>query len=29
MPHLLEATNALRARIRAEGLEGKIRLDWY
>ena len=29
MPHLLEATNALRTRIREEGLEGKIRLDWY
>jgi len=29
MPHLLEATHALRARIRREGLEGKIRLDWY
>jgi FkbM family methyltransferase len=29
IPHLLEATNALRARIRREGLEPKIRLDWY
>ena len=29
MPHLLEATNALRARTREEGLEGKIRLDRY
>jgi len=29
MPHLLEATNTLRARIREERLEEKIRLDWY
>jgi FkbM family methyltransferase len=29
MPHLREATNTLRARIRSERLESKIRLDWY
>jgi FkbM family methyltransferase len=29
MPNLLEATNALRARIHNEGLKEKIRLDWY
>jgi FkbM family methyltransferase len=29
MPHLLQATNALRARIQNESLEEKIRLDWY
>jgi hypothetical protein len=29
MPHLLEATDALRKRIQLEGLETTIRLDWY
>jgi len=29
MPHLREATAALRERIKNEGLETKIRLDWY
>lgn len=29
MPHLLRATEQLRERIKTEGLEQKIRLDWY
>ena len=29
MPHLLDVTAALRDRIKKEGLEKKIRLDWY